>query len=118
MIVDPERVYGRHCVQDLVLATTFAEADVVGMNEEGKGDLDHSYGRYPSPKLCLIRRDLVVERGWCTGATEAESLLRNWLRAGIRVYCAGTAQSLSALGDGAYLNLAAPLDAAARAASA
>jgi hypothetical protein len=75
---------------DFAAATTFADADVIGVHPGGNGSIvEHRYVDDLDPRALLLRRELVEERGGVSGsAEEVRARLREWNDQGIRLYAA------------------------------
>jgi SAM-dependent methyltransferase/glycosyltransferase involved in cell wall biosynthesis len=76
---------------DLAAATTFAEADVIGVHPARNGDaaVEHRHVTDLDPRLLLLRRELVESRGRPAGSPEQiRAQLREWSDDGIRLYAA------------------------------
>jgi SAM-dependent methyltransferase len=75
---------------DLAAATTFAEADVIGVHPGGEGGtVEHRYVDDLDPRALLLRRELVEARSRISGsAEEVGARLREWSDDGVRLYAA------------------------------
>ncbi len=91
-VLHPAHDYGEHHLTDLVLATRFAEADVVGNasfeTTEGSGAIDrsleHRFVESVHPHSVLVKRELIESRGWPDDASG--EALASWFRQGVRIY--------------------------------
>jgi transcription-repair coupling factor (superfamily II helicase) len=91
-VLHPAHTYGEHHLTDLVLATRFANADVVGNasfeTTDGSGAIDrsleHRFVESVHPHSVLVKRNLIESRGWPDDASGEP--LDGWFRQGVRIY--------------------------------
>lgn len=97
-ILHPAHSYAEHHLADLMLATRYVEADVIGNACFEAGDepgavnpeLEHRFVDSVHPHSALARRELVAARGWPDQMPEATGSLHEWFRDGVRLYSAGS----------------------------
>jgi spore maturation protein CgeB/SAM-dependent methyltransferase len=91
LVLQPGLGLAEPALADLAAATTFAEADVIGVRPARNGDaaVEHRHVTDLDPRLLLLRRELVESRGRPTGSPEQiRAQLREWSDDGIRLYAA------------------------------
>jgi hypothetical protein len=95
-ILHPAHSYGEHHFADLLSATRYADADVIGnacfetSGEPGEvnPELENRFVDSVHPHSALAGRDMVAARGWPDQGPEAWTTLQAWFRDGIRFYSA------------------------------
>ena len=100
LVLEPRHRYGVDLLADLIAWTRFADAEVLGT--AGPVDLggadghahgggadgsagEHRYVDAVHPHAALVRRELLLQRGWPDGADAAERQ-REWTAEGVRIY--------------------------------
>jgi Glycosyl transferases group 1/DUF based on E. rectale Gene description (DUF3880) len=107
-VVDPAHHYGEYHFMDLLVCTSFAEADVIGSAafdvipdaDPTRGDLEFRYVDSVHPHSAVARRRLIVSRGWPDRMPGAGETLRDWSRQGVLFFsgCATNFRADPALG--------------------
>jgi predicted nucleic acid-binding Zn-ribbon protein len=105
-VLHPAHTYGEHHLTDLVLATRYADADVIGNasfeTTAGSDAIDRSlenrFVESVHPHSVLVKRDLIETRGWPDDASGEP--LGGWFRQGVRIYSsdAGNFRADAAIG--------------------
>lgn len=91
LLLQPGTSLSESALADLAAAATFAEAEVIGTHPAVNGDpaIEHRHAPDLDPRVLLLRRELVEDRGRPSGsADEALARLRQWNEEGVRLYAA------------------------------
>lgn len=91
LALDPGVTLPKPALADLAAATTFVDADVIGVGptNDGTPAPEHRHVADLDPRALLLRRELIEARGQPTGPPEQiRAQLRTWNDEGIRLYAA------------------------------
>ena len=90
LAVQPSVELGDDARSDLLAASVFASADVIGAGvRNGAAPPEHRQVDELDPRVLLLSRDLVVARGAPTGSPDQiRTQLRQWSDEGVRLYAA------------------------------
>ncbi len=98
-MMNPAHSYPPTFLEDLLIATRFTKADIIGMpHTAGLGhasgvssehDRGHRFVDAVDPLGCLVRRDLIAgTRKWPIDIAEAKQTMPEWRSEGVQIYAA------------------------------
>jgi Glycosyl transferases group 1 len=84
-VMHPRHQYGRDHLRDLLIATRYAEADVIGSAAS-----EQRFTEFVHPHSALARRELIADRGWPDEMPGSWATLEGWFREGVRFFSGGS----------------------------
>jgi Glycosyl transferases group 1 len=83
-VMNPRHEYGPDHLGDLLIATRYAEADVIG-----SAPAEQRFTEFVHPHSALARRELIADRGWPDEMPASWAALEGWFREGVRFFSGG-----------------------------
>ena len=80
-IMHPRHDYGPDHLGDLLIATRYAEADVIGSAAS-----EQRFTEFVHPHSALARRELIADRGWPDELPGSWAAQQGWFREGVRFF--------------------------------